>query len=125
MKDRAVPAQQLLKLAEELLIQLLVSQVGLEGLLDAHAARDGVEIELAQGDERDERGASQIGQTAAASGVANLPPEAQAVVLQAFVNSFHDMFLLAIPFALAAFVVALFLKEAPMDRELAKGEALE
>lgn len=70
-------------------------------------------------------GASQIGKTAAASGVANLPPEAQAVVLQAFVHSFHDMFLLAIPFALAAFVVALFLKEVPIDRELAKGEALE
>jgi hypothetical protein len=70
-------------------------------------------------------GASQIGKTAASSGIANLPPEAQHAVLQAFISSFHDMFLLAIPFALAAFVVALFLKEAPMDRELAKGEALE
>src|SRR5262249_15000810 len=70
-------------------------------------------------------GASHIGSTAAASGVANLPPEARAVVLQAFVQSFHDMSLLAIPFALAAFVVALFLKDAPIDRELAKGEALE
>ena len=69
--------------------------------------------------------APSVGNTAATSGVANLPPEVQHTVLLAFVNSFHDMFLLAIPFALAAFVVALFLKDAPVDRELAKGEALE
>jgi hypothetical protein len=35
-------------------------------------------------------------------------------ILQSFIHSFHDMFLLAIPFALGSFVVALFLKEAPL-----------
>jgi EmrB/QacA subfamily drug resistance transporter len=72
--------------------------------------------------------APHVGSSAAASGVANLPPQVKEVVLQAFVHSFHDMFLLAIPFALGAFVVALFLKEVPLHgqgRELAKGEALE
>lgn len=73
-------------------------------------------------------GAGAIGDAAATSGIANLPPEVHHTVLQAYVTAFHEMFLLAIPFAAAAFVVALFLKEAPMDRqgrELAKGEALE
>jgi EmrB/QacA subfamily drug resistance transporter len=44
----------------------------------------------------------------------NLPPAVQQPVLEAFVRSFHDMFLLAIPFALLAFIVALFLREAPL-----------
>jgi len=35
-------------------------------------------------------------------------------ILQAYVRSFHDMFLIGIPFALAAFVVALTLREAPL-----------
>lgn len=35
-------------------------------------------------------------------------------ILQAYVHSFHDMFLIGIPFALAAFVVALTLREAPL-----------
>ena len=35
-------------------------------------------------------------------------------ILQAYVHSFHDMFLLGIPFALAAFVVALTLREVPL-----------
>ncbi len=46
--------------------------------------------------------------------VHNLPPEAAHNILQAFVLSFHDMFLVAIPIALLAFVVSLFLKEAPL-----------
>lgn len=44
----------------------------------------------------------------------SLPPGIANEVLEAFVRSFHDMFLLAIPFALIAFVVALFLREAPL-----------
>jgi EmrB/QacA subfamily drug resistance transporter len=43
-----------------------------------------------------------------------LPPTVSADILQAFAHSFHDMFLLAIPFALLAFVAALFLKEVPL-----------
>jgi EmrB/QacA subfamily drug resistance transporter len=43
-----------------------------------------------------------------------LSPEVAQAVLEAFVRSFHDMFLYAIPFALLAFVVALFLREAPL-----------
>lgn len=58
--------------------------------------------------------AGNIADSAAATGVGNLPPEVKQVVLQSYVSSFHDMFLLAIPFALAAFVVALFLREAPL-----------
>jgi EmrB/QacA subfamily drug resistance transporter len=51
---------------------------------------------------------------------AKLPPSISHDVLQSFVLSFHDMFLLAIPFAVLAFVVALFLKEIPL-RNTTKG----
>jgi EmrB/QacA subfamily drug resistance transporter len=51
---------------------------------------------------------------ALSSGVAQLPPQVKDQVLQAYVLSFRDMFLLAIPFVVAAFVVALFLREAPL-----------
>lgn len=44
----------------------------------------------------------------------NLPPAVAHNVLVAFTQSFHDMFLLTIPFALLAFVAALFLKEVPL-----------
>lgn len=42
------------------------------------------------------------------------PLAIQQDVLQAFASSFHDMFLIGIPFAVAAFVVALFLRETPL-----------
>jgi EmrB/QacA subfamily drug resistance transporter len=45
----------------------------------------------------------------------NLSPQVAHAVLEAFARSFHDMFLLAIPFALLAFVVAFFLREAPLS----------
>lgn len=48
------------------------------------------------------------------AGLSHLPPAVQADILTAFVNSFHDMFLIGIPFAVAAFVTALFLREAPL-----------
>jgi len=51
---------------------------------------------------------------AKSTGLTNIPPEARQVVLQSYVSSFHDMFLLAIPFALAAFVVAVTMREAPL-----------
>jgi EmrB/QacA subfamily drug resistance transporter len=54
------------------------------------------------------------------SAFAKLPPSISHDVLQSFVLSFHDMFLLAIPFVVLAFIVALFLKEIPL-RNTAKG----
>lgn len=48
------------------------------------------------------------------SGLHSLPPSQMAPVLDAFVRSFHDMFLLAIPFALLALIVSLFLRETPL-----------
>jgi EmrB/QacA subfamily drug resistance transporter len=59
-------------------------------------------------------GVNDIANTAKATGVAHISPDVQQAVLQAYVSSFHDMFLLAIPFALAAFVVALTMREAPL-----------
>jgi MFS family permease len=48
------------------------------------------------------------------AGLSHLPPATAHLVLEAFVRSFHDMFILTIPFALLAFVVAFFLREAPL-----------
>lgn len=48
------------------------------------------------------------------AGLAHLPAALQHDVLLAFVHSFHDMFLIGIPFAVAAFIVALFLRETPL-----------
>jgi MFS family permease len=48
------------------------------------------------------------------AGLQHLPTAVQHDILLAFANSFHDMFLIGIPFALAAFVVALFLRETPL-----------
>ncbi|MDB5181354.1 MAG: Multidrug resistance protein [Candidatus Saccharibacteria bacterium] len=59
-------------------------------------------------------GGGNLSSNAISSGVSNLPPEAKQVVLAAYVHSFRDMFLLAIPIALAAFMVSLFLREAPL-----------
>jgi len=60
-----------------------------------------------------------------AAGIHSLPPTVANDVLHAFVSSFHDMFLLTIPFALLAFVVALFLKEVPLRSSHAPDMALE
>jgi predicted MFS family arabinose efflux permease len=49
-----------------------------------------------------------------ATAIHKLPPAEANKILQAFVSSFHDLFLLAIPVALAAFLVALFLRETPL-----------
>jgi EmrB/QacA subfamily drug resistance transporter len=64
--------------------------------------------------------------TAGAAQIHTLPPAIAAKVLQAFTLSFHDMFLIAIPFAAVALVIALFLKEMPLRHqttEMAEGEA--
>ena len=50
----------------------------------------------------------------------SLPPAILQPVLNAFTQSFDDIFLIAIPFVMAAFVVALFLKEIPL-----RGQAME
>jgi MFS family permease len=73
-------------------------------------------------------GASAITGNAISSGVSKLPPEAKHAVLQAYTTSFHEMFLFAVPIALAAFVVSLFLRETPLrssTREVAEGETLQ
>ncbi len=60
-------------------------------------------------------GAASITHNAATSGIANLPAEYKQAVLSGYISAFHDMFLYAIPFALAAFAVALFLRETPLS----------
>jgi EmrB/QacA subfamily drug resistance transporter len=56
-----------------------------------------------------------IGSIQSGAGLSHLSPPVAQKVLEAFVVSFHDMFLLAIPFALLAFVAALFLRETPLS----------
>jgi len=61
-----------------------------------------------------------------------LPPEIQATALESFVNSFHVVFLVAVPITAAGFLLALFLRETPLRtnkdyaaaREEAAGETL-
>lgn len=66
------------------------------------------------------------------SGLQNLPPHIVHDILTAFANSFHDVFLAGLPFAILAFITALFLKESPLrthsheqQREHIDAEALE
>lgn len=49
-----------------------------------------------------------------ATNLQSLPPEVSHNVLLAFVQSFQDMFLVALPFVAAGFIVALFLREKPL-----------
>ncbi len=63
-----------------------------------------------------------------ASGLHHLSPSLLHAVLSAFARSFHDVFLFAIPFAVIAFIVSLFLRETPLKAttdDMAKGEGLE
>lgn len=58
----------------------------------------------------------------------NLPPSVLHEVLVAFGSAFSDVFKFGIPFAVLAFIVALFLREAPLRgsaKEEAAGEGLE
>ena len=60
--------------------------------------------------------------------LAHLPNVLRQDVLGAYVHAFHDMFLISIPVALAAFVIALFLREAPLrssTKDMAAGEGFE
>ncbi|MEQ7123927.1 MDR family MFS transporter [Actinopolymorpha sp. B11F2] len=62
------------------------------------------------------RAAAQIpeGATQNVTAIQNLPPVLKEPVIEAFVRSLHDVFLAGVPFALAAFVIVLFLKELPL-----------
>jgi EmrB/QacA subfamily drug resistance transporter len=56
------------------------------------------------------------------------PPSVVHTVLNAFASAFSDVFLIAIPFAIVAFLVSLFLKESPLresSRAFAEGEGFE
>jgi len=62
------------------------------------------------------------------AGLAKLPPAIAHDVLNAFAHSFHDTFLLLVPFSILTFFISLFLREAPLKtttREEAGAEAFE
>lgn len=68
------------------------------------------------------------GLSKSAASLQTLSPDTLHKVLTAFASSFHDVFLVGIPFAILAFVVALQLKETPLrssSKEEAAGEGLE
>lgn len=54
-----------------------------------------------------------------------LPPALQQGIIDAFSLSFQDIFLFGIPFALAAFVAALFLREAPLRKTNAEATLID
>jgi EmrB/QacA subfamily drug resistance transporter len=73
-------------------------------------------------------GLAKSGLQTGTSQLSNAPDFVRHDVLTAFVMSFHDMFILAIPFTVAAFLVALILREAPLrssTRETVEAENLE
>jgi EmrB/QacA subfamily drug resistance transporter len=53
-------------------------------------------------------------QSGGANAKTSISPQVNLVVHEAFVKAFHDMFYLAVPVALLAFIVALFLREVPL-----------
>lgn len=55
------------------------------------------------------------GLSSSASSLQHLPPAQVHIILTAFAQSFADVFLIGIPFAVLAFIVALFLKETPLS----------
>lgn len=55
------------------------------------------------------------GLSKSAAGLHQLPPSQLHVILTAFAQAFSDVFLIGIPFAIMAFIVALFLKETPLS----------
>lgn len=62
------------------------------------------------------------------AGLQALPSGQVNTILNAFAQSFADVFMIGIPFALAAFIVTLFLKESPLSettKEIAEGEGFE
>lgn len=68
------------------------------------------------------------GLTTSAASLQKLPPDVLHKVLTSFAQSFSDVFIFGLPLAAAAFIVALFLREAPLRetaRDEAAGEGLE
>jgi EmrB/QacA subfamily drug resistance transporter len=59
-------------------------------------------------------GVGDIAHSAASSGLTHIPDSVKQIVLGAYVNSFHDMFLYAIPFTALAFLVSFALRETPL-----------
>jgi EmrB/QacA subfamily drug resistance transporter len=70
--------------------------------------------------------------TSSTAGIGNFAPAVQTTIIDSFVNSFHIVFLVAAPVTLLGFLLALFLREAPLRtnedyraaREESAGEAL-
>ena len=60
-----------------------------------------------------------------ASHFSSLPPVIHADVLQAFVLSFHDLFIIATPVALVCFLIALMLRETPLRGSAPETVAVE
>jgi EmrB/QacA subfamily drug resistance transporter len=68
------------------------------------------------------------GLNSSAATLHQLPPDILTKVLTSFAQSFHDVFLFGLPFAVLAFLVALLLKETPLRgsaKQEAAGEGLE
>lgn len=62
------------------------------------------------------------------AGMAHIPAGILHDILVAFSSSFHDVFLVTVPFALLTFVVSFFLRETPLKtstKETAEGESFE
>jgi EmrB/QacA subfamily drug resistance transporter len=76
------------------------------------------------------QGGSQIAKnlSSSAASIQHAAPAVQQGIFNAFAAAFSDVFMIGIPFAVLAFIVALFLKESPLKgpaREEAAGEGLE
>jgi len=72
--------------------------------------------------------AAHIASTVITSGVAHVPPALRPAVFTSYVQSFRDMFIMAVPFAVATLLVALFLREVPLRdtaKDISAGESLE
>jgi EmrB/QacA subfamily drug resistance transporter len=60
-----------------------------------------------------------------AASIQHLPPAVQHAVFSSYASAFHDVFLIGVPFAAVALVIALFLKEAPLRTSNAQDTATE
>ncbi|HUD11815.1 MAG TPA: MDR family MFS transporter [Candidatus Saccharimonadia bacterium] len=68
---------------------------------------------------------SSIQSGTSSAALAKLPPALSQPILQAFVLSFHDMFLFAIPVIGLAFIAALFLRETPLRNSVGSQEPVQ
>ena len=49
--------------------------------------------------------------------IAKLPPAARELVINAFSHTLQTVFIVSIPFAVAAFIIAFFMKEIPLRQQ--------